>query len=306
MTHALKGRDLLSSADLDRAETLAVLDLAARLKADRGLLTGSLRGRSLALLLEKPSLRTKASFLVGAARLGLAAVAFGREEVDLGRRESVADGSRVLARYFDVLVWRTFAQSRLEEMAEASPVPVVNALSDQEHPCQALADVLTLRERFGRLEGLVLAWVGDGNNVCHSLAHVAARTGMTLRVASPEGYAPAPEVVAAAVAAGGDVELAATPAEAVSGAHAVFTDTWVSMGQEQEAAERRVVFGAYQVDEKLMALARPDAAFLHCLPAHRGEEVTDAVMDGPSSAILDEAENRLHVQTALLALLLGA
>jgi ornithine carbamoyltransferase len=300
------GRDFLSSADLDGPETLAVLDLAGRLKADRDLLTGSLRGRSLALLLEKPSLRTKASFLVGAARLGLAAVAFGRDEVDLGRRESVGDGSLVLARYFDVLVWRTFAQARLEEMAAAADVPVVNALSDHEHPCQALADVMTLRERFGRLEGLELAWIGDGNNVCHSLALTAARTGMTVRVASPEGYTPSSEVVAAAVAAGGDVELAATPEEAVAGAHAILTDTWVSMGQEGETEERRRVFEPYQVNEELLALARPDAVFLHCLPAHRGEEVTDGVMDGPASVIHDEAENRLWVQTALLALLLGA
>ena len=302
----LRGRDLLRTTDLDAAELEAILDLAARTKADRALLSGALSGRVMALLFEKPSLRTKSSFAAAAARLGMVTVSFGTEEIGLGSRESVSDGARVLGRYFDLLVHRTFGQARLDELATHCPVPVVNGLTDHEHPCQALADLMTLRERFGRLEGLRLAWIGDGNNVCHSLMLACALAGVGMAVATPEGHAPDPAVVTEALRLGGDLDLGLEPAAAAEGAHAVVTDTWISMGREEEAAARALAFAPFRVDASLMARARPDAVFLHCLPAHRGQEVTEDVFEGPSSAVFDEAENRMHVQLALMALLLGA
>jgi ornithine carbamoyltransferase len=295
---SLKGRDLLRSSDLSPQECASVLALAARCKADRGTLAGSLAGRSIALFFEKPSLRTKASFAVAAHRLGLQVVTFQPEEIGLGKRESVQDGAHVLSRYFDLIVHRTFAQAKLAEL--------VNALSDEEHPCQALADVLTLQERFGQLAGLRLAYLGDGNNVCHSLMVTCALLGVEVAVATPPSHRPSEAAVGTALSLGGRVTLTADPREAVSGAHAVYTDTWVSMGQEAELDSRLPAFEPYRVDSALMASARPDAIFLHCLPAHRGQEVTDDVMDSPASAIGDQAENRLYVHQALLALLLGA
>lgn len=303
---SLEGRDFLRSSDLSAAETASVLELAAAAKRDRLLLDGALKGRSIALLFEKPSLRTKASFAVAATRLGLMNVSFQTEEIGLGKRESVRDAASVLSRYFDVIVHRTFEQGKLEELARHAPSPVINALSDEEHPCQALADLLTMRERFGRLDGLRLAWLGDGNNVCHSLLIACALTGVEMVVATPPAHPPAESVVAAARGLGGRVRLTHAASEAVEGAHAVYTDTWASMGQEDELDARLPVFAPYQVDAALMAKARPEAIFLHCLPAHRGQEVTDEVMDSPASAIYDQAENRLHVHFALLALILGA
>ena len=302
---SLKGRDFLRSSDLSPAEVAEVLDLAARAKADRSLLAGSCAGKSIALLFEKPSLRTKASFALAALRLGLQHVSFQTEEIGLGRRESVQDAARVLARYFDVIVHRTFEQAKLGELARHAPVPVINALSDEEHPCQALADLLTLKERFGALKGLRLAYLGDGNNVCHSLLVASALCGVEVAVASPPAHRPAPAVVEAARALGGIVDVGSDPAAAVAGAHAVYTDTWASMGQEGELDARLPTFEPYRVDGRLMAQARPGAIFLHCLPAHRGQEVTDEVMDSPASAIYDQAENRLYVHFALMALVLG-
>ena len=303
---SLLGRDLVRIADLSAAELRSVLQLAARVKQDKGLLTGSLAGRSAALVFEKPSLRTKASFAVGAARLGMAPIYFGSEEVQLGRRETLADGARVLARYFGLIVHRTHDHARVTALAAEADVPVINALSDLEHPCQALADLLTLDERFGGLEGLHVAWIGDGNNVCHSLLLAAALAGVSVTVATPRLHEPDAAIVSQARASGGEVTLVRDPADAVRGARAVYTDTWVSMGQESQSRARRQDFAGYQVDAALMAMAAPDAVFLHCLPAHRGEEVTNEVLDSPSSAVLDQAENRLHVQVAVMALLLGA
>jgi ornithine carbamoyltransferase len=303
---SMKDRDFLRSADLSREELHAVLDLAARAKADRRLLAGSLAGGAVALLFEKPSLRTKASFAVAAQRLGLDVVSFAPDEIGLGSRESVADAARVLGRYFSLVVHRTFAQARVEELARYCPVPVINGLSDHEHPCQVLADLLTLRERFGRLEGLRLAWVGDGNNVCHSLMVACALSGVDIVVATPPGHQPDEHVVGAAMRLGGSVEIGDDPHRAVAGAHAVYTDTWTSMGQEEELAARAEAFAPYCVDEALLAEARADAILLHCLPAHRGQEITDEAMESPQSAVFDQAENRLHAHFALMALLLGA
>src|SRR5436190_395782 len=302
----MKGRDFRRVSDASATELESLLELAARLKGDRRRLAAALPGRCVALLFEKPSLRTKASFTVGAARLGMQAVSFTSEEIGLGTRESLADGARALARYFDVLVYRTFAQDRLAELAHHCPVPVVNGLTDHEHPCQALADFLTVREAFGKLTGLRLAYIGDGNNVCHSLLMAAALLGVEVHVATPGGHRPDAKVVDAARAAGGRVEVLDSPSRAVDGAHVVVTDTWTSMGHEAEAARRRESLSGFQVDAALMAKARPEAIFLHCLPAHRGEEVTDEVIESKASRVFDEAENRMHVQVALLAKLLGA
>ena len=302
---SLRGRDFLRSADLSPDECAEVLALAARCKADRSVLAGAHAGKSIALFFEKPSLRTKASFAVAALRLGLQHVTFQTEEIGLGQRESVQDGARVLARYFDLIVHRTFEQAKLVELAHHAPVPVINALSDEEHPCQALADLMTMQERFGTLKGLRLAYVGDGNNVCSSLMVASALTGVEIAVATPPGHRPSPAALDAARRLGGSVQWTSDPAEAVAGAHAVYTDTWASMGQEDELDARIPTFAPYRVDAALMARARPEAIFLHCLPAHRGQEVTDEVMDSAASAIYDQAENRLYVHLSLMALLLG-
>jgi ornithine carbamoyltransferase len=301
-------RHLLSSDDLSAAEQARLLDRAAAFKADRRPGT-ALAGRSVALLFEKPSTRTRVSFEVAVAELGGHPLVLPAAELQLGRGETLEDTARVLSRYVHALVVRTFAQERLERLARAATVPVVNALSDREHPCQALADLLTIRERLGRLAGVRVAYVGDGNNVAHSLLLAGARAGMHLVVACPPGYEPDADVVARAARraaeAGGSVEVTEDPAAAVRGADVVYTDVWTSMGQEAEAAERRRVFAPYQVNAALVALAGPGALVLHCLPAHRGEEITDEVLDSPRSAVLDQAENRLHTAKAVLEWLLA-
>ena len=302
----MKGKDFLRISDVSADGLRSLLDLAARMKADRSHLAGSLAGRSIALLFEKPSLRTKASFSVGAVRLGMTAVSFASDEIGLGVRESLEDGARALGRFFDLLVYRTFEQQRLTELALHCPVPVVNGLTDHEHPCQALADFLTLRERLGKVEGARIAWIGDGNNVCHSLTVAAALLGARMAIATPPSRPPNASVIAQARALGGDVELGHDPHAAAAGADAIVTDTWTSMGREGEAELRRQEFAGFTVDAALMARARPGAVFLHCLPAHRGEEVTADVIESPASAVFDEAENRMHVQVALMARLLGA
>ena len=302
----MKGRDFLRILELSEEEFTEILDLADRLADEPKALDRSPSGDSVALVFEKPSLRTKSSFSVAAWRLGLLPVSFAPEEVGLGERETIADAARNLDRFFAAIVHRTFAQARIEELAEHASVPVVNALSDDEHPCQALADLLTLRRHFGRLEGLRLAWIGDGNNVLHSLAGACALAGVELVAATPESAQPDAEVMARArERARAPIEWTESPAEAVAGAHAVYTDTWISMGQEKEAAARRALFADYCVDADLMGRAREDAVFLHCLPAHRGEEVTDEVMDSPASLIFEQAGHRLTAQQALLARLLG-
>jgi ornithine carbamoyltransferase len=312
----LRGRDFLTLADFTPAEVLALVSAAAAWKAAarRPRPAGRrpmrpLDGRCVGLLFLKPSTRTRVAFEVAAVRLGAHPVVLHGTEVQLARGETVSDTGRVLERLVDALVVRGHRHADLEELAASASIPVVNALTDRFHPSQALADLLTLQERFGRLRGLTVAYVGDGNNVAHSLALGAAKAGMRIRLATPADHAPEPAVVEAAARAaaetGGAVEVLTDPRQAVAGADAVYTDVWVSMGQEAEAAARRRAFRGYRVDEGLMALAAPHAVFLHCLPAHRGEEVEDAVMDGPRSLVFEQAENRLHAAVAILAALFG-
>jgi ornithine carbamoyltransferase len=301
-------RDFLTVSDLSRAQLAALLDRADALR-DARQRSGELAGRSVGLLFEKPSTRTRISFEVGVAELGGHPVVLDARTMQLGRGETVEDTARVLSRYLHALVVRTFAQDRLETLAREGTVPVINALSDHAHPCQALADLQTIRARAGRLGGLTLAYLGDGNNVTHSLMEAGAMMGMRVVAACPPGYEPDPAVVAAAAAVaaetGGAVEVTADPREAVRGADAVYTDVWASMGQEDEQATRLAALRAYQVNAEIMAAASPDALVLHCLPAHRGEEITADVLDGPQSVVWDQAENRLHTQKALLIHLLA-
>jgi ornithine carbamoyltransferase len=291
-------------------EQRAILDLAATYRADRH---GHrpLAGRSVAVIFEKQSLRTRVSFEVGIAQLGGQPLIIDARSTHFGRGESVSDAARVLSRYVDAIVIRTFGDDRLAELAAASGVPVVNALTDGYHPCQLLADLLTIRDRTGRddLRGLTVTYLGDGaNNMAHSFLLAGATAGMHVRIAGPAGHRPDAEVVArgAEIAArtGGSVTVRAEPKEAVDGANVLVTDTWTSMGQEDDGKDRSTPFLPYRIDTALVAAAAPDAVVLHCLPAHRGEEITDEVMDGPHSAVFDEAENRLHAQKALLAWLL--
>ena len=294
-------RRLVSDLDLSAAAVERILDLAGRIKRNPLRYAQSLAGRYLSLLFEKPSLRTRLTFELAIKQLGGDAVNYAGP---INGREPVKDVARNLDRWTHGIVARVFLHSTVEEIAAWTHVPVVNALSDLYHPCQALADVQTLAERFGRLEGLKLAFIGDGNNVAHSLMLTAGRLGVHVAVATPPGYEPNAEI--AAEAAGlGQITVTHDPAEALAGAHAVYTDVWASMGQESEAAARMAAFAKYQVDEALFAQARPDAVFMHCLPAHRGEEVTEGVIESPRSVVFDQAENRLHAQKALLLTLLG-
>jgi ornithine carbamoyltransferase len=307
---ALASKDFLSILDLTRAELTHLLDVAAVMKRERGSARSGRRplaGKHVALLFEKPSLRTRLTFVVAVHELG-GEVIEPPADVVFGGREAVEDVARNLERWIAGVVVRTYAQAGLAAFAAAAPgLHVVNALTNEEHPCQVLADMLTLRERFGRLHGRTLAYVGDGNNVATSLAQASLMLGMNVRIASPAGFELPPEVVARCGRVAADnVSLAQTtdPIEAVSGADAVYTDVWTSMGQEKESSERDRAFRPYQVNERLMSAAGRDALFMHCLPAHRGAEVTDAVMDSPASVVFEQAENRLHTQKALLSLLM--
>jgi ornithine carbamoyltransferase len=303
-------RHLLSLETLEPDDLRALLHLAHKAKRQPAYLRGALAGGSLGMVFEKPSTRTRVSFAAAAWRLGMMPITLRPDELQLGRGESIADTARVLSGYLDALVVRTFEHSLVEELSAFASVPVINALTDRHHPCQALADLMTLEESFESLDGLTVAYVGDGGNVCDSLVEAAALAGMELRVASPPGYEPNADVLRwsrdVAGRTGAILELTDDPAVAVSGADAVYTDVWTSMGQEAEAEARRVAFAAFQVNQELLDLAAPHAIFLHCLPAHRGEEVTDDVLDGPASRVWDQAENRMHTETALLAWLLGA
>lgn len=303
----MHGRDLISIADMSPQDIRRVVNTALMMKSGRS--SSVLKGKTLALLFEKPSLRTRVSFDVAMQQLGGHAVYLSPAEVGLGEREPVADVARVLSRYVDAIATRTFAQETVEELARWADVPVINALSDGEHPCQALADLLTIYEKKGRWRGLVLSFVGDGNNVARSLMLGSALAGMDFRIASPQGYGISTELVdkakSLAAASGAAVACVESPQEAVSGADVVYTDVWTSMGQEKERAERQRAFGGYQVNAELLALASPDAIVMHDLPAHRGEEIADEVIEGPQSVIFDQAENRLHAQKAVLSLILG-
>ena len=301
---ATRVRHFLSIADLAGAELERLLDDAAALKRDPRPADAPLRGKALAMIFEKPSLRTRLSFDIAMRDLGGHSSYLSPAEVGLGRRESVSDVARVVSRYVDVVVLRTFAHETLEEFARYSSVPVINGLSELSHPCQGLADIFTIRERKGPLRKVVAAYVGDGNNVAHSLMLAAGRTGLTLRVAHPDGFAPLAryrELAAdAARESGAHLTYGTDPVAAVRGADVVYTDVWTSMGQEQEYERRRRAFQGFQVNAELLAHAKPDAIVLHDLPAHRGEEITDDVIDGPQSAVFDQAENRLHAQKAVL------
>ncbi len=303
----LRGSNLLSSADLSGEQTLALLELAADLKAGRTRI--DLGGKTLGLIFSKSSTRTRVSFTVAMARLGGQTLDLNPQVTQVGRGEPVADTARVLSRYVDALAIRTFAQSELEEYAHWASIPVINALTDLEHPCQALADFLTLQEAFGAIRGLTLSYVGDGNNVAHSLMLCGALLGVSVRIGCPAGFEPDAGVLersrALAAAHGSSVEVLHEPVAAVRGAHALYTDVWASMGQEEEKAERERAFSGWCLDEALIAEADSRAIVLHCLPAYRGLEISAGAIEGPSSRVFDQAENRLHAQQALLAALLA-
>ena len=301
--------DLLTGMEWNPAQVRELLHLAADVKARPDRYRGALAGRFLALIFEKPSLRTRVTFEVGIASLGGSSVFLDHTETKLGQRESIPDVAKNLERWVQGIVARTFTQESIDALAENTSIPVINALSDRYHPCQALSDFFTLQERFSGLRGLKLAYVGDGNNVCHSLLSIAARAGAHLRIASPAGYDPDPSVVSEAKRTAretrGKIELCNLPEEAVADAQAIYTDVWTSMGQEEESAARESAFAGYQVNDALLAQAAPDAVFMHCLPAHRGSEVSAEVIDSPRSIVFDQAENRLHVQKAILLTLLN-
>jgi ornithine carbamoyltransferase len=300
----LVSNDLLTGAEWSPAFTRELLAITADIKAYPARYADTLRGKFLALIFEKPSLRTRVTFEVGIQSMGGHVVFLDHTQARLGERESIADVARNLERWVHGIVARVYEQRVLEEMAASADIPVINALSDKFHPCQALADFFTLEEKFGALRGLKLAYVGDGNNVCHSLLFLAARLGVNLRVATPENYAPDADVVAdskrAAKETKAKIELFTDPREAVEDVQAVYTDSWTSMGFEAEEKVRSEVFKPYQVNRKLMALAGRDAVFMHCLPAHRGCEVTSEILDGARSVVLDQSENRMYVQKAIL------
>jgi len=297
-------RDLLALRSLSPDDVRRLIDRAKAKAPSR-----ALAGKAVGIFLEKASTRTRVSFEVAIAQLGGHPVFLPAQEIQLGRGETVADTARVLSRYLDALVIRTFGQDRLEEWARHATIPIINGLTDSHHPCQILADLMTIDEKKGRLAGLVVAYVGDGNNVAHSLLEGCAMMGMTCRIAAPAGYQPDAEVVkwaeVQAAKTGGGVQVGEDPRAAARGADVLYTDVWTSMGQEAEASKRVGVFRPYQVNAELLRHAKPDAIVLHCLPAHRGEEITDDVMEGPQSVIFDQAENRLHVQKAVLEMLVG-
>jgi ornithine carbamoyltransferase len=301
--------DLLTGTEWNAAQVRELFHLSADVKAHPDRYKSALTGRFLAMVFEKPSLRTRVTFEVGIVGMGGSAILLDHANTRLGERESIADVARSLSRWVHGIVARVFAQEALDTLAAHASVPVINALSDLYHPCQTFADFFTLEEKFGSSRGVKLAYIGDGNNVCHSLMTSGARVGAHVRIATPAGYEPDRGIVEAArrdaAATQGTIELFRAPEEAVSGAQAVYTDVWASMGQENETEARAAIFAPYQVNDALMSHAAPDAVFLHCLPAHRGSEVTDQVMESPRSIVFDQAENRLHVQKAILLMLLN-
>ena len=306
----LKGRDFTRVADWTGEELERTLDLADELKQQqkRREQHHLLPGRTLGMIFQKPSTRTRVSFEVGIAQLGGTGLYLSAGDLQLGRGETLKDTATVLSRYLDAIMIRTFAQEDVEELARHASIPVINGLTDSAHPCQALADVMTIRERLGRLDGVTVAYLGDGNNVCASLMVAAAKLGLNFRAATPEGYEPSAEAVEiarkAATESGATIELLADPREAAAGADVLYTDVWTSMGQEEERERRLRDLAGFGIDDDLVALANEDAIVLHCLPAHYGEEITEDVLYGPQSAVWDQAENRLHAQKALMALVI--
>ena len=305
----LQGRDLCSIADLSVQEMAALMELTHAVKTHPEDFRDALTAKQMVLFFEKASLRTRLTFEAAINTLGGNAIFVDQTQSPLGERESIPDVARNVERWMDVMILRTYSHSTITDMAASSQIPVVNALSDLEHPCQAIADFFTLEEHFGSAEGLRFAYVGDGNNVCHSLMLTAVQLGAHCSVATPKGYAPKLEIIHKAMeiseATGGSITLLHDATKAVQGAHAVYTDVCTSMGFEHEATKRAPIFKPYQVNQELMAGAEADAVFMHCLPAHRNVEVTDAVLDGPQSVVFDQAENRLHAQKAILLMLLG-
>jgi ornithine carbamoyltransferase len=301
--------NFLSIHDLSTYQFHEILDLAGQVKAQPQRFKEKLKDKVLAMIFEKPSLRTRMTFQVGMLQLGGHAIYLGPSDIQLGKRESTYDVGKNLERWVDMIMIRTFDHQIALDLAEYTNTPVINALTDTLHPCQGMADFLTIKERHHDLTNLTLAYIGDGNNVCHSLLFAAAKVGSRMKVATPPGYEPDPIIVNKAKEAGAGtgfrVEVSHDPAEAVQEAHAVYTDTWTSMGLEAEKKERGQIFSPYQVNSELMAKALPQAIFMHCLPAHRGEEVTDDVIDSPQSVVFDQAENRLHLQKAIMLLLMG-
>ncbi|MCB2185737.1 MAG: ornithine carbamoyltransferase [Deltaproteobacteria bacterium] len=303
----LQTRHLLTIRDLERAEITGLVSRAGQLKAawNNGERTQPLAGRTVALVFEKPSTRTRVSFEVAACQLGAHTLFMTSKDSQLSRSEPLKDTARVMSRYVDALVVRTFGHEVVEELARWGTIPVINALTDLYHPCQVLSDLLTVQEKKGRLEGLVYAWLGDGNNMAHSWLEAAGKLGLNLRLACPEGFDPQPEIVEHAQAQGARIVLTRDPNEAVAGASVVSTDVWASMGQEAEAAARQAAFRDFKLDSALLSFAAQDAIVLHCLPAHRGEEISEEVLEGPRSVVWDQAENRLHMQKALLEALVA-
>ncbi|MBN1272068.1 MAG: ornithine carbamoyltransferase [Candidatus Aminicenantes bacterium] len=301
--------NFLSVHDISPYDFTHTMDLSIQIKKNPKHYRTALRNKILAMIFQKPSLRTRMTFEVGMLQLGGSAVYLGPSDIQMGKRETPYDIGKNLERWVDGIMIRTFEHQNVIDLAESTKIPVINALTDLLHPCQALADFLTLKEKKGDLSGLTLAWLGDGNNVCHSLLYTAAKTGTKMRIATPQGYEPKSNIVKQAEEdgkeSGSEFVFTNDPSEAAKGADAVYTDTWASMGQENEREERKKIFAPFQVNENLMAQASPGAFFMHCLPAHRGEEVTDAVIDSPASLVYEQAENRLHVQKAILVLLLG-
>ncbi len=305
---ALKYKDIVCIFDLSRSEIEEILSLAGELKdkLKRKEKFTPLAGKTLAMIFEKQSLRTRVTFETGMTQLGGHAVFLTPNDINMGVRESVADTARNLERIVDGIMARTFSHEVIVDLAREASIPVINGLSDRLHPCQGLTDCFTIQEKLGSLSGAKLAFLGDGNNVAHSLIYACARLGMDFSIACPPGYEPLPEIVAEAQAeTESTIAVTHDVAEALEGADAVYTDTWASMGQEDEAAERRKIFAPYQLNRNALGMAKPDALVMHCLPAHRGEEITDEVMDGPQSVVYDQAENRLHTQKAIMTLLMG-
>jgi len=288
-------RDLISIANLKPREVEEIFNLTDKLKKDKAKFAKALSGKTLALVFQKPSNRTRVSFEVGMYQLGGYSIYLGPDEINLGVRESIKDVAKTLSRYIDAIVLRTFAHNNILEMAKYATVPVINGLSDFSHPCQALADIYTIKEKLKNLKGLTLGYVGDGNNVCNSLLYACAKVGMNMRVATPKGYEPDGVVI----------NLFHQPEDAVKDADIIYTDVWASMGQEKETAKRKKVFKNFQVNKKLVNLAKKNCLIMHCLPAHRGEEITDEIIESKNSVIFDQAENRMHVQKAILVKLLG-
>jgi ornithine carbamoyltransferase len=306
----LKGHDFLRVNDWEATDLLTLLDVADRLKArqEQRVEHHHLPGRTLGMIFQKPSTRTRVSFEVGISQLGGTGLYLAAGDLQLGRGETIKDTARVLARYLDGIMIRTFKQADVDELAAHADVPVINGLTDEFHPCQALADVMTIRERFGSFEGVRVAYLGDGNNVCHSLMVACAKLGMHFKAATPAGYEPSAEVVAWAEAAaresGGSVTIERGPREAAAAADVLYTDVWTSMGQDEERERRLHDLAGYRIDDDLLQLASDRSVVLHCLPAHYGEEITEEVLYGPRSAVWDQAENRLHAQKALMALVI--